>query len=246
MHKEPRAVPSLIAVTVLLLALPAGALAGGIVGQLQSEGAALNGDRVPSGTAVPVGYRLEAQHGPAVVHLNAGQVVHLAQGSRIRFTESGPGEVAFAVESGAAYVMDDGGEVVGVGPGGEATLFAQNESPIGEGREVEPEEGAELCHLRDPTPERVQLCTEDDPDDRSCRWQRIDVEASELAGHLAHGDVYRDKSLRTEEMSDEIECRRSLFLLLPVETAVVGVGNAVVLGELLQDDGPPASPVRPR
>ena len=182
-----------------LLALAAQPVAAGVVGQVISESAVVDGVSVPSGSTLLTDSLVVTRDEPVAIRLSSGRVLGVGENSSARFDEAARGGVAVAVVAGTVGYEDGDGGAVLLAQGTSALLDQEDEEEpapaenqgqnlgeslgetlghVWEGEPVDPDEEIALCHLKDRkhTRDNIILCAKDpddlDPDERD-QWKKV-------------------------------------------------------------------------
>lgn len=244
----------LVAGVLVMASLPAAAapdVGAGVVGQVVSAKAYLDGVEVPSGTTLLSPAVVRTGTAPAILHLADGSVVALLAGSTARFELTPAGRLELVVEAGRVAYADERGEVVELAePARAVWAFAGAallgpEGQIGEGAATSEDE-ERLCDLIDWTAAKYQLCTVTDPDDSSCAWELLVVPASEAPELVGVSAVYAGTD-RNDLGLDE-DCKERVGAWLPLAAKVgIGIGAAALgacIAAEIDEEEKPASPKR--
>lgn len=209
------------------------------IGQTASTEARVDGIQVPSGTTLLSPALVETGNAPAVLHLGTGEVVAMAPRSTAVLV-SDDGGVRLAVQKGRVAYTNNSGEVEYLSQ--TETLLASAQGEVQEGARVDNDDQEEdLCQLRNWTANLWQTCRTDDPDNKDCVWDHVEVPVGDVPRYLEKTALLACADRNPLDL--ECDCGNAAAVLWWIPVAAIGGGWA--LSEIIEKEKKPASPSTP-
>lgn len=172
-----KSVRLIAAFAVLGLTILSPVSAGTVIGQTGTNDLFLNGQAVPSGTTLTLDAVLQTGDNAGLAHLNGGNALWLAPGTKIRFSDADLG-IAIHVLAGQLAFNSASTGTLTLAPS--SVLVLNEQGQVREGTQVT----TEMCALE--SDETAQFCHAN-PGDSKCSWSFENVANADVQAKLDDG-----------------------------------------------------------